>query len=65
MNQMVNMIVRMVMRQLIRTGIDKGSEHLARRNGGGEATPAQKGQARQAQKRMRQGMRMIRRMGRF
>lgn len=65
MNQLVNMIVRMVMRQLIRTGIDKGTEHLARRNGGGEATPTQKGQAQQSQKRMRQGMRMIRRMGRF
>lgn len=65
MNQLVNMIVRMVTRQLIRTGIDKGTEQLARRGGGGEATPAQKQQGRQTQKRMRQGMRMIRRIGRF
>ncbi len=65
MNQLVNMIVRMVMRQLIRTGIDKGTEHIARRRGGGEATPEQKAQTGQSQKRMRQGVRMMRRMGRF
>lgn len=71
MNQFVNMVMRILMRRVINTGINKGVGALSRR-GGQESdaegpqtqrrsTPAAGGSA----KHLRRSARMIRRMGRF
>lgn len=65
MNQIVNMIVRQVMNRLIRAGIDKGVDVMAKRKGGGaELTPEQQKAAGENKKRARQAMRITRRFGR-
>ncbi|MEQ9258036.1 MAG: hypothetical protein RIG84_02950 [Roseovarius sp.] len=71
-NQMVNMIVRMVMRRAVKTGIDKGINAYAdqrdAQTGAGDTKGGQKRKApdsAETRKRMKQSMRMMRKMGRF
>jgi diacylglycerol kinase len=66
---MINMIVNIVMRKLINTGVNKGID-LASRKGKGQAdsTPADHAQAsagKDTAKRAKQMAKMARRIGRF
>ena len=66
----VNMIVRVVMRRVIGKGINAGVDAVGKRmNRGKEGDAAQTGQSapatRKTGKRMKQSMRMARRFGRF
>lgn len=72
-NQMINMVIRMVMRQVMRRGVNAGMDAVGKRmnrnaaqgeEGAGQR-PGNSAGAAQTQKRMRQGMRTMRRMGRF
>ena len=69
MNQVVNMITRLVLRRAIKTGIDAGVNLAAKRRGGDpqnpEAAKHQGAQGKQTAKRARQAMRLSRRIGRF
>ncbi|MEM7471439.1 MAG: hypothetical protein AAF340_08805 [Pseudomonadota bacterium] len=65
MNQIINMVMRQVVRRLVTMGIDKGVDVMAERRGGSkELTPEQKKAAQENQKRAKQAMRMARRVGR-
>ncbi|MEM9434504.1 MAG: hypothetical protein AAGA12_11325 [Pseudomonadota bacterium] len=65
MNGMINMVVRILARRLINLGVNKGIDMAARRRGGDDASPQVKQQSADSTKRMRQSMRLIRRIGRF
>ena len=65
MNGMINMVVRMVMRQAINLGIAKGVDAWAKRQGREDATPEQKAQTAESKKRAKQAIRVTRRIGRF
>lgn len=65
MNQMINMVVRIVVRQLVNLGITKGIDAWANRQGRKDATPEQKAQTAETKKRARQAIRVSRRIGRF
>ncbi len=65
MNQMMNMVIRMVMRRLVNLGITKGVDAWAKRQGRDDATPEQKAQTAENKKRAKQAIRMTRRIGRF
>lgn len=70
-NRIINMVVRMVMRRLVRSGVDAGVNAYANRRdakagkGEGQAQQGKAPKTGKTQKRMRQGMRMARRMDRF
>lgn len=66
-NQIINMVVRMVMRRVVRTGVNAGMDAVGKRmskNGAGD-TGQPVAHSGEAQKRMRQTMRMSRRIGKF
>ena len=66
-NQIINMVVRMVMRRLLRSGVDAGINAVGKRMNR-DKTPEEVGKAPdtgETEKRMRQSMRMSRKMGRF
>lgn len=65
MNQIINMIVRMVVRRLVMFGITKGADVVAKRRAGtATLTPEQRRQSGETAKRARQALRIGRRMGR-
>ncbi len=65
MNQIINIIIRQVVRRLVMFGITKGVDMAAKRRAGTtELTPEQKRKAGETSKRARQAMRITRRMGR-
>lgn len=65
MNQIVNMIVRQVVRRLVMFGITKGVDVASKRRAGNvELTPEQKSKAGVTSKRAKQALRIARRMGR-
>ncbi|PTX55387.1 hypothetical protein C8N43_0020 [Litoreibacter ponti] len=66
MNQIINMFMRIVMRKLIKAGINKGVDMAAKRGAAGdELTPEQRQMAGKNKKRAKQSVRMARRIGRF
>ncbi|PWE33972.1 hypothetical protein DDZ14_02070 [Maritimibacter sp. 55A14] len=67
MNQIINMIIRQVMRRVINAGINKGVDVFANRGKGGDGaeTPEDRAQARQTSRRMKQGARTARKIGRM
>lgn len=68
MNQIINMIIRQVMRRFINKGIDKGFDHFGKKQNVDPNSPEgrQLGtEAKNNAKTAKQGMRMIRRIGRF
>lgn len=80
MNQIINMIVRQVMHQLIRRGVSAGFDHMDQRRRGGDTsdqtdpqaqqdmTPEERRQMRQARqqaRRQRQQMKAVRKVTRF
>ncbi|SFR44315.1 hypothetical protein [Litoreibacter janthinus] len=66
MNQIINMVTRMVMRRLVNMGINKGIDVAAKRGQGGkELTSEQRQAAGKNAKRAKQAVRMSRRIGRF
>jgi hypothetical protein len=66
MNQIINLVTRMVMRRLVNMGINKGIDVAAKRGQGGEElTPEQRQAAGKQSKRAKQAVRMSRRIGRF
>lgn len=66
-NTIINMIVRQVMRRVIGRGVNAGINAVESRMSGGKSDAARKPSpnAGQTQKRMRQTMRLTRKMGRF
>lgn len=64
MNRIINMLIRQAIRSFMRVGVEKGADALASRTHGDE-TPEQRQKAREAAKRMKQGARITRRLGRF
>lgn len=69
-NQLINMAVRIVMRKLLHKGIDAGVDMASRRGHGADPEarpddPQGRAQANETKKRLRQSMRVVRRMGRF
>ncbi len=70
-NQMINMVIRMVMRQVMRRGVNAGIDAVGKRMNrnapqGEEGAGQRPGpDTAKTQQRMRQGMRTVRRMGRF
>lgn len=62
-NQIINMVVRMVTRRLMRTGVNKGLDMMSKGKAakGGQPAP----DARETGKRARQTMRIARRFGRM
>lgn len=71
-NQIINMVIRMVMGRVLRSGVDLGinavSNRMNRNKPDGQQTQAGKPggpNAAETQKRMRQTMRVTRRIGRF
>ena len=65
MNGLINMVIRLVMRQVINLGISKGVDAWAKRQGREDATPEQKAQTTENKKRAKQAIRVTRRIGRF
>ena len=66
MNQIINMVFRMVTRRLINIGINKGIDVAAKRGQGGEdMTPEQRQAVGKQTKRAKQALRVSRRIGRF
>jgi len=69
MNQIVNMIIRMVMNRLLRRGVDAGINRVVGpKPARGDMSPGQRAgadAARATTKRARQAMRLVRRVGRF
>lgn len=65
MNTIINMVIRRVMSIAINKGINAGVNQFAKRKGGQNAGPEQLAQTQQTAKRMRQGARLTRKMGRF
>lgn len=66
MNQIINLVTRMMMRRLVNMGINKGIDVAAKRGQGGEElTPEQRQAAGKQSKRAKQAVRMSRRIGRF
>jgi hypothetical protein len=66
MNRLINMILRRVMNRLMRAGVTKGADHLAKRGKGGKPLSAkERQQSKENARRAQQAMRMIRRFGRF
>ncbi len=61
----INMIIRMVANRFINVGINKGVDAMAKRQNRPDATPEQKKKSHETTQRMRQAIRIIRRMGRF
>ncbi|MGK7653048.1 MULTISPECIES: hypothetical protein [unclassified Roseovarius] len=69
-NRIVSMIIRMVMNRLIRTGVNAGIDKMSKRgkkpaDGKGAPNPQHKRQTAETQKRMRQSMRVARKIGKF
>ncbi|QFT93087.1 hypothetical protein FIU86_09545 [Roseovarius sp. THAF9] len=69
-NRIINMVIRMVMNRLIRSGVNAGIDKFSQRgktppDGQGAADPQQKHQTAETQKRMRQSMRVARKVGKF
>ncbi|RKF17066.1 hypothetical protein D6850_05995 [Roseovarius spongiae] len=67
-NQIINMAMRMIMRRLMRGGINAGMDAVGKRMSKGKTGAPAEGappQGKEAQKRMRQTMRSMRRMGRM
>ena len=71
MQGMIRMVTRLAIRQAvnigIRFGIDRGVDHMVKRGHGSDEplTGAQRKQAGHSKRRMRETMRLIRRIGRF
>ncbi|MEP3347792.1 MAG: hypothetical protein ABJN34_02170 [Litoreibacter sp.] len=66
MNQMINMVIRMVTRRLVNMGISKGIDVAAKRGQRGEdLTSEQRQKAGENSKRAKQAVKMSRRIGRF
>ena len=66
-NQIINMVVRMVMRRVMKSGVEAGMNAVGNRLNLGK-TPEEQGQApdsAQTAKRMKQTMRVTRKMSRF
>ncbi len=64
MNQIINMVLRQVIRRLVSMGVDKGFDAAAKRRGRAELTPEQARAAAENKKRAKQAMRVTRRLGR-
>ncbi|MGH1329300.1 MAG: hypothetical protein ACRBBK_00315 [Paracoccaceae bacterium] len=68
-NQLINMVVRMVLRPLINKGIKAGIDRASRGRAPADQTPEQKAlhdqQSNETSKRARQAAKLGRRMGRF
>ncbi|KRS14379.1 hypothetical protein XM53_01240 [Roseovarius atlanticus] len=69
-NRIINMVIRMVMNRLIRSGVNAGIDKMSKRgkkpaDGQNAPDPQQKQQTAQTQKRMRQSMRVARKIGKF
>ena len=69
-SRIINMVIRMVMNRLIRSGVNAGIDKFSQRGkkspeGKGAADPQQKKQTAETQKRMRQSMRVARKIGKF
>lgn len=66
MNQIINMVMRQIVRRLVNAGINKSVDMAAKRGKAGEElTPEQKKLAGANKKRAKQSVRMARRIGRF
>lgn len=68
MNQIINMIIRQVMRRFINTGIDKGFDLFSKKKNVDPNSPEGKqlgADAKGSAKTAKQSMSMIRRIGRF
>ncbi|MGR3572093.1 hypothetical protein [Brevirhabdus sp.] len=70
MNRLINMVIRQIVNRLVRSGLDKGIDAMAKRKAGGETrTPgeakAQAAQTKESVKRARQAMRVGRKIGKF
>lgn len=61
LNQLINMVIKIVTRRAVNFGIDKGAQMMARR-GGETASPEQQKQARAMAKRARHAAKITRRM---
>ncbi len=69
-NRIINMVIRMIMNRVIRSGVNAGIDKFSQRgkksaDGQGSADPQQKKQTGDTQKRMRQSMRVARKIGKF
>lgn len=69
-NRIISMVIRMVMNRVIRSGVNAGIDKFSQRgkkssDGQGAANPQQKKQTGDTQKRMRQSMRVARKIGKF
>lgn len=60
MSNLISALIRMVMRRIIWRGVNKATDHVARRGGGGDPT-----QARATERRLRQTTGLMRRFMRF
>ncbi|MEL6375614.1 MAG: hypothetical protein AAFQ04_00265 [Pseudomonadota bacterium] len=70
-NQIINMVIRMVMRRALRGGVNAGIDAISKRKSKNQVADGQPAQAqggpdsKETTKRMKQSMRMARKMGRF
>ena len=65
-NRIISMVIRMVVNRLIRTGVNAGVNKMSKaKQYGPDETKGQAPQSADTQKRMRQSMRVMRKIGRF
>ena len=64
-NQIINMVVRMVMRKAVNGGMKAGIDAVSNKMAKGKAEKTSAPDPAEAQKRMRQSMRVTRKLGKF